>query len=729
MQRNLVDASTILLVRAGSHAYGTNTPTSDLDVRGIMIPPSDYYLGMKRVEQYQEAGDGTETKPDLVVYELRKYLNLAADANPNILELLFCDDSDVLKLSPAGEMLRASRHLFLSKKARHTFSGYAMSQLKKIESHRRWLLHPPSAPPCRADFGLPERTVIPADQLAAATAMMMRKVADWENTLPTFGVDCADEASTIAMRDRIVETLTEIHAATTDERVLAAGRVLGFDDNFLDLLDRERRYEQKRREWDSFKAWKATRNEARSELECKYGYDCYTDDTEFLTEAGWKKYDDILPEDKLATIFTNQTAYSMAHRTELGIEYQSFVDRFEGTYTGDLYAISGTHLDLLVTPNHRMLIRRKERRSGQLGDWELREAAHLPDSFEFLHTVEPCERTFGTSENFEELPLPVDTYMRVMGWYLAEGSVGRGSDGQPDDVRISQKEGGRLHTSMQKFTSRFKDLGVSLYHHKRLPNEFRNTEITEATLSIRHPQIVSRLYSDCGSVDTKRIPRWVFTLSKRLKEILFDAMAAGDGTVRKTGKNSTTYYTKLSKLADDVQELALSCGWETSKYGPYEYDYAQCAMYHVHVYKEASRTRTLIRSSNVKKVPVVNKRIVCFTVPNGTLVVRRNGHPSFQGNSKHGMHLVRLMRTCAEILTSGTVLVKRPDAAELLSIRQGAWSYERLIGWARDQDAKMAALAAASTLPHSPDREAIGTLCESLLREGLGLCDATRSTR
>ena len=83
MQRNLVDASTILLVRAGSHAYGTNTPTSDLDVRGIMIPPSDYYLGMKRVEQYQEAGDGTEAKPDLVVYELRKYLNLAADANPS----------------------------------------------------------------------------------------------------------------------------------------------------------------------------------------------------------------------------------------------------------------------------------------------------------------------------------------------------------------------------------------------------------------------------------------------------------------------------------------------------------------------------------------------------------------------------------------------------------------------------------------------------------------------
>ena len=92
-----------------------------------------------------------------------------------------------------------------------------------------------------------------------------------------------------------------------------------------------------------------------------------------------------------------------------------------------------------------------------------------------------------------------------------------------------------------------------------------------------------------------------------------------------------------------------------------------------------------------------------------------------------GFSIRNLMRTCAEILTSGTVLVKRPDAAELLSIRQGAWSYERLIGWAREQDAKMGALAAVSPLPHSPDREAIGTLCEALLREGLGLGATTRS--
>lgn len=214
MKRHEVDTHTILLCRSGSHAYGTATPTSDLDVRGVMIPPRAYILGMLRVEQYEERGDGSVERPDLIVYELRKYLALAADANPNILELLFVDESDVILSTLAGRRLRHARQLFLSKKAKFTFSGYAMSQLKRIESHRRWLLSPPSAPPKRSDFDLPERTVIPADQLAAAEAIARKQVADWENTLPTFGVDVLDPADMITMRERVVATLTEMRLAT-----------------------------------------------------------------------------------------------------------------------------------------------------------------------------------------------------------------------------------------------------------------------------------------------------------------------------------------------------------------------------------------------------------------------------------------------------------------------------------------------------------------------------------
>jgi hypothetical protein len=48
-------------------------------------------------------------------------------------------------------------------------------------------------------------------------------------------------------------------------------------------------------------------------------------------------------------------------------------------------------------------------------------------------------------------------------------------------------------------------------------------------------------------------------------------------------------------------------------------------------------------------------------------------------DTKHGMHLLRLMRMCVEIPETGKVLVKRPDREELLQIRAGAWSYDRLI--------------------------------------------------
>lgn len=82
----------------GSHAYGTSLLTSDRDVRGVMVAPCDYILDMLHIEQYQEKSlAATPERPDFCIYELRKYLALAADANSNILEIVFVNDSDVLR--------------------------------------------------------------------------------------------------------------------------------------------------------------------------------------------------------------------------------------------------------------------------------------------------------------------------------------------------------------------------------------------------------------------------------------------------------------------------------------------------------------------------------------------------------------------------------------------------------------------------------------------------------
>src|SRR5271169_2704067 len=135
-----VEARTILLVRHGSHAYGLNTPESDEDFKGVCVKPKECYFGFtQRFEQMEHMGSKSDGI-DEVVYSLDKFAALAADANPNIIEVLHVDDVDVVKIDSFGEELRARRYDFLSKKARWTFSGYMMAQVKRIRTHHGWLM-------------------------------------------------------------------------------------------------------------------------------------------------------------------------------------------------------------------------------------------------------------------------------------------------------------------------------------------------------------------------------------------------------------------------------------------------------------------------------------------------------------------------------------------------------------------------------------------------------------
>lgn len=137
--RNWVDKNTIYKTVVGSTAYGTNTPESDIDLKGICVPPLAYYFGTRTFEQQEFSADHT-------IFSLRKFVQLAQDANPNILEMLYTREEDVVVNTIWGESLRANRDMFLSKKARHTFGGYAHAQLQRIKGHRRWIMYKETEP-------------------------------------------------------------------------------------------------------------------------------------------------------------------------------------------------------------------------------------------------------------------------------------------------------------------------------------------------------------------------------------------------------------------------------------------------------------------------------------------------------------------------------------------------------------------------------------------------------
>jgi hypothetical protein len=130
----------LYLTRGGSHSYGTSTPSSDVDLRGIAAAPREIVLGFSQGFQQLQLD-----VPDVLVLELRRFFALAADAQAWALEQLFVHPDDVLLMTPIAEELIAARQLFLSRKVRHTFSGYAMAQLKRLRAHHRWIVAPPAA--------------------------------------------------------------------------------------------------------------------------------------------------------------------------------------------------------------------------------------------------------------------------------------------------------------------------------------------------------------------------------------------------------------------------------------------------------------------------------------------------------------------------------------------------------------------------------------------------------
>lgn len=89
---------------------------------------------------------------------------------------------------------------------------------------------------------------------------------------------------------------------------------------------------------------------------------------------------------------------------------------------------------------------------------------------------------------------------------------------------------------------------------------------------------------------------------------------------------------------------------------------------------------------------------------------RRHGY-----DTKHAMHLIRLLRMAVEILSTGEVLVRRPDADELLSVRQGALSFDALLEQAEALGSRLKAAADASPLPSHPDEDRLNALCGELV--------------
>lgn len=348
-------------------------------------------------------------------------------------------------------------------------------------------------------------------------------------------------------------------------------------------------------------------------------WDCYDPETEVLTYEGWKKFPQLTVEDRLATVNLQSDL----------LEYQKPIKLISKHYSGEMVRIGGgprQRLDLMVTPNHRMVVHK----CGQ------KEAAASIKMAKDLRKTDTIKLT--TSWNGQDL----ETY-RVSGWYKPDNPGKKYQESVVVDAALfaeflgwyvaegcCQEEQHRVFISQNPGPGRDK-LRALL---DQLPWKWHEAGNSVAVSNIQLYNEVCGMGTSCYD---KRVPQWIKDSSPRIIRAFLNGAISGDGWL--DYGNKERYATVSPLLADDIQELYLKLGYSANiryrKAQPYDIRGRQgnntADQYWV-IQNSSSRASLMSYSDPIFYNEDYVGPVYCATVPNGTLVVRRNGKMVICGN-------------------------------------------------------------------------------------------------
>ncbi len=329
---------------------------------------------------------------------------------------------------------------------------------------------------------------------------------------------------------------------------------------------------------------------------------CYDAATDVLTGSGWKRWPDVTGDEEFVTL--SPDGEIELQRSERLVSYP--VD-------GPMVRVRMARLDLLVTPDHRMLAQRR-RRPGHPA-WELVPATDLLEACHRMRTG--GGRWSGRAGRTGAKPYPPGL-LALLGFFIGDGHLSaRGGTPtfrprKPREVLFLHRQADRAGFRLTRQGDRFQ---------LRADPEFR--------------LLAKRCYDDRA----KLIPRDLFDEPVEALRELLDGLVHSAGSVSPTGEE--TCHTTSRALAGQVQELALLCGRSATV--------AEVLIttgdgqpggrprYRVTIYRPRNSTPEVGRTTADREAQVqlehYRGRVYCVSVPNGTLYVRRNEKAAWSGNS------------------------------------------------------------------------------------------------
>jgi replicative DNA helicase Mcm len=284
------------------------------------------------------------------------------------------------------------------------------------------------------------------------------------------------------------------------------------------------------------------------------------------------------------------------------------VQRFH--YSGDMIAISNKQIDLLVTPDHRLYVRRPGK------NWAFEKARDIADAkvrMEFKKNAiwDGTRVDSFTIDGIDEIPM--NLWLEFMGYFISQGFVS------------SQNRVGIYGKYIED-----SPIGECV---RRLPIKFwiERNPITEVNSYRTKNLALYETLKSQGKSWNRFIPRTLLQLDTGQLRILFDALMYGNG---RKGKTTWSYMTTSFRLASDLQELLLRLG--------------MCGSIATRQMSLKGKNRRSIYDVCINRsrlTPQINKRrksaygerydgdVHCCTVSSGILYVRRNGKCCWSGNS------------------------------------------------------------------------------------------------
>ncbi|MFA5174134.1 MAG: LAGLIDADG family homing endonuclease [Candidatus Pacearchaeota archaeon] len=344
---------------------------------------------------------------------------------------------------------------------------------------------------------------------------------------------------------------------------------------------------------------------------------CYSEDTEVLTEYGWKKFNEV-KNFKIAQVNSKTKS----------IEFLPHKGLFIYDYSGKMYYFKNKRNDILVTPNHKMLLREERKKHYEEIKAENIQYSRIrvlnsgdyiakPQLNHFiLNPIEHKQNRKHPKYTHQHTPkkIPINLWLEFLGYYLSEGGI----CAKPT-ISITQKDKIKTNKIKKCLTELSKHVGFTLTEIKK--PEYTKFEITNTQLYEFLEKLGHKSYN-------KNILLNLSELSKGQLKIIYNAMMLGDGS-----SDEKNYCSTSQELADLFQAIACLIGKSASKNLQYKEKYRgnRKAMHRIIL---SNKTELSLRKekNHIQKINY-NGKVFCFSTETGFFITRRNGKIAIQGNT------------------------------------------------------------------------------------------------